>query len=380
MIASIALFIGVAFQTFFSKIINMLWELIDNYIWAQYSFDSVDGVEYIIENVLNNFTDFIHSKRIKPNKYDQDSIGFTYQWIFYKYVPIFIKYERYSTESGIKHVSLRLSTLVRYKHIIDELIEKARKHEKKNAVYIIDTNKRWTLIRHNNKLFDHLIIDDVIKNKLISEIGEFIRSEQKYIKDGAVWKKNYIFYGPPGTGKSSTIYAIANYFNLSVRIVNMMRTSVMKTYSLMNSVSSPALFIIEDLQSIVNKINNMKKRNNLDTHNKKNNEDNEDSEDSEDTYDHDDYMSFLLNLLDGSYTIHGSIIIITTNNIDSIDPIIIRPGRIDAKILFDKPNEKIIKGLCDKYNYKYGPADISKFVGKTHAELIELIQTKKDIC
>jgi ATP-dependent 26S proteasome regulatory subunit len=42
----------------------------------------------------------------------------------------------------------------------------------------------------------------------------------------------------------------------------------------------------------------------------------------------------LLNVLDGVVVAEGSLTIITTNHLDSIDPALVRPGRVDTKIEF----------------------------------------------
>ena len=43
-------------------------------------------------------------------------------------------------------------------------------------------------------------------------------------------------------------------------------------------------------------------------------------------------LDYFLNLLDGTLTCDGSIIIMTTNHIDHIDPAIYRAGRVDSII------------------------------------------------
>lgn len=42
-----------------------------------------------------------------------------------------------------------------------------------------------------------------------------------------------------------------------------------------------------------------------------------------------------MNVLDGVVDTPGRIVVVTTNVVDSLDPALIRPGRIDKKILLD---------------------------------------------
>lgn len=60
-------------------------------------------------------------------------------------------------------------------------------------------------------------------------------------------------------------------------------------------------------------------------------------------------LSYMLNIFDGINETSGRIIIITTNKPDVLDPALIRPGRIDLKILFEKCNLCDIKNLINKF-------------------------------
>jgi ATP-dependent 26S proteasome regulatory subunit len=62
-------------------------------------------------------------------------------------------------------------------------------------------------------------------------------------------------------------------------------------------------------------------------------------------------LEYILNTLDGIVELNDAIIFFTTNDIDSIDPALIRPGRIDYILKMGKTSNKMIRELLE-YRYK----------------------------
>lgn len=84
-------------------------------------------------------------------------------------------------------------------------------------------------------------------------------------------------------------------------------------------------------------------------------------------------LSGLLNSLDGIFTAHGRILIMTTNHRDILDDALIRPGRCDHKLLFSNCDRNQIRDIYRLYfetdppesslskidNMKYSPAQVA---------------------
>ena len=68
-------------------------------------------------------------------------------------------------------------------------------------------------------------------------------------------------------------------------------------------------------------------------------------------------LSFILNIIDGIRETPGRIMIITSNDYESLDPALIRPGRIDYNIHFDYATKNQITKIL---NYYFNDEDLTK--------------------
>ena len=57
-------------------------------------------------------------------------------------------------------------------------------------------------------------------------------------------------------------------------------------------------------------------------------------------------LSYLLNIIDGIRETPGRILIITSNNYDSLDEALIRPGRIDYSLRMNNASNKTLHIVC----------------------------------
>lgn len=176
------------------------------------------------------------------------------------------------------------------------------------------------------------------KEKIWSHINKFLSSEKDYLKKGMPWHTGILLYGEPGTGKTSLIKAIANKSRRNIRALN--PKNVRESYAeVVEGVWDDSILVIEDIDVSGASVSR---------------EDNS-SQAS---------LGSLLNSLDGIFTPHGLITIATTNNIDSLDPALVRPGRFDLVIEVGKMSEKEAKDMAKAFN-----KNIVNYSPKTGAEL-----------
>ena len=145
-----------------------------------------------------------------------------------------------------------------------------------------------------------------------------------------------LFYGAPGTGKTSLSFALAGYLDLNIYCVSLAEQSLTEEdlYYLFDQLPEQCVVLLEDIDSA-----GLKKRDDravlaIDNH--------DGSESIEQLgFKHEPTqlhtrvsLSDLLNVIDGVASHEGRILIMTTNDVTSLDQALLRPGRVDVKIKF----------------------------------------------
>jgi hypothetical protein len=180
------------------------------------------------------------------------------------------------------------------------------------------------------------------KLSAIDEARKWKNSEKWFKSKGVPWKRGWLLWGKPGTGKTAFTRALAQDLNIpiiSFDLSTMNNNDFRKCWD-ESMRYLPAIFLFEDIDAIFEGRKNI-------SCSKMN-----------------QGLSFdcFLNTLDGIESTEGVFIIVTTNNIDAIDPalgnplngISTRPGRIDKLLHFDildeEGREKMARRVFDGVN------------------------------
>lgn len=185
--------------------------------------------------------------------------------------------------------------------------------------------------------------------RLSADLGQFLGDEERYIRMSQPYHRGYLFYGPPGTGKTSLARALATEFDLPTYYLPL--GDVSKDSDLMQligTVKPRSVLLLEDVDGF------------------------HAATDREDDKDHAS-VATLLNGLDGIYTPHGLITMMTTNNRDALDPALIRPGRIDVDEELSTLDGEQAERLAERL-LPGGLTGAVDFAGKAPSELIEHIR------
>ena len=256
----------------------------------------------------------------------------------------------------------------------------------------------------SNKTFDNLFFEG--KQQVIEDIRKFSKSSKEkdaiishYKRIGRPYKQTYLLYGPPGTGKSSLIKAFANETGRHCTLIQWSRIKTAEDFTRLchqmkvdsNHISQgDNILVFEDFDA--NRSTTVKARENLskaptteiqqvlDLINK----DTVKTADLISIKEDELTLECVLNTLDGIKELYDAVVVFTTNDIGSLDPALIRAGRIDRKLEMKLASTPVIKDMLCHY-YQIPPdsselACLNEFAGSlAPAKIQELCDTYSDI-
>jgi len=260
----------------------------------------------------------------------------------------------------------------------------------------------------STRRFDNLFFED--KKILINKLDFFVNNKNYYEREGHPYTFGLGLHGPPGTGKTSIIKCIANKLNRHIIVIPLNKIKTQREFSeyffenYYNRNNSKKIdfkdkiIVFEDIDCM----SEIVKKRDIKKNYKINNDKNDDKSDS-DSIDFVDSnnnvmektlkmqnkllnkiakkvhneseeimlidndknndkitLSFILNIIDGIRETPGRILIITSNNYESLDSALVRPGRIDMTIEMKNASVDIIKEM---YNHYY-----HDIISKEHEE------------
>lgn len=171
--------------------------------------------------------------------------------------------------------------------------------------------------------FDSVFIEATAMKDLVDTVSSFRSKRDWYIEKNIPYHLGIILYGPPGTGKSTLIQPIAKL--LHAKFIHMYSADNLDKFhefiqdnldeiEYRDSEGNPTVIAIEDIDC-------SKLTTSRDT-----------STTTQDGVKKNVSLASILNHIDGLSAPNGAVYIFTTNNIDALDPALIRPGRIDLKL------------------------------------------------
>jgi len=189
--------------------------------------------------------------------------------------------------------------------------------------------------------------------RIISYLKDFLKHKEAYTKADIPFRTGILLHGEPGSGKSSTALAIANELKMNVFIIPI--TSLHNDEALgdcFSGIPPHSIVILEDID-IAKAVKNR------------------DVDDDEGVT-----MQGMLNVLDGFQSPPGVITIMTTNRLHTLNPAIIRPGRVDLIENLDCLDTHQLRGLC-QYFMGHVPDKLPSITsedGITSAEVMGVIR------
>lgn len=229
------------------------------------------------------------------------------------------------------YFEININMIGRDRQRIFDLIEEFRFKHEPGRVGVYTFEKEWARLTDVPKRrLETVILEKVTKQKLIDVITDFKSSREWYEERGLPFKLTMMFHGVPGTGKSSLIKALASHFEMHLCVLNLSTMSDWGFQRALSTAPANSIVVIEDCDSA----SATKTRSSLipmlnvsDTLT-----DNNTRELGGQLLEKPAScltLSGILNSLDGVVALDGTIVILTSNVLNDIDPAILRPGRVD---------------------------------------------------
>lgn len=246
--------------------------------------------------------------------------------------------EKMENSSNITDLYFRKFIIMGYnsKNEINDLVSAAfekflaKRQTNKTNIYINNGYGSWEKANELKvKPITEVFLPSETKDKLINELEQFLTDEKWYEARGIPYKRGYLFHGPPGNGKTTLSLALAAHTGKSIFVLSLKSLSGDESLRrCFSELPTGSIMLIEDIDAAFNgRISLVEKIT----------------------------FSGLLNCMDGALYKHGTVLVITTNHIENLDPALIRSGRCDFKLKVDNPTTGLINSyLLNFYGHCLG--------------------------
>jgi chaperone BCS1 len=210
------------------------------------------------------------------------------------------------------------------------------------------------------RLMESVILKPGEKDRLIRDIEKFRQSRQRYRQLGVPYHRGYLLYGPPGTGKTSLVSAMASRFEMHIYAINLSTFNDRTLTTAMNDVPLNSLILFEDIDCMksgearVSPGESSEKRAANGCQDKK-----------DEIANLSVTLSGLLNVIDGFSAPENVLFVMTSNVIESLDPALLRPGRIDYRLYMGQADDRQKIELYKRFFPDSAELDAELFV-ETH--------------
>lgn len=234
--------------------------------------------------------------------------------------------------SGSPFETITITTLYRDQKLLAELLQEAQhmamKQQEGKTVIYTSFGPEWRPFGQprRKRTLDSVILAGKLKENLVDDVKDFLRSSSWYYDRGIPYRRGYLLYGPPGSGKSSIIQALCGELDYNICILNLSEATLTddRLNHLMNHVPERSILLLEDIDAAFNERKQAGE---------------------EQGYFSGVTFSGLLNALDGVASADERLIFMTTNHPEKLDPALIRPGRVDYKVLIDNATEGQVREM-----------------------------------
>ena len=240
---------------------------------------------------------------------------------------------RRRVSKGVRTITLSAKTVAGYEALGAELERRTRESmdslESPPKIFMSDKWGDFTSRTKPPRPIESIILSKGVMEGITKHVETFLDSEKKYEEINMPYHTGILLYGPPGTGKTSIVKGLSSKFSMNIYHINLRAMEDdAQLFDEFSSIPPRSLILLEDIDVATPSAG-----------------------DREDVNIESIGItpSGLLNVLDGTMSPYGSIIVMTTNDLESMDPAITRAGRIDFNSKIDYMDNDQLNRICQFY-------------------------------
>jgi chaperone BCS1 len=233
--------------------------------------------------------------------------------------------EHQQREHSADRTRLHLRTLGRTRQPLEALVKEVVEHgiramREQDLVRVNDDLGSWRMLEAGEaRRLETVVLPGDERARVLADMQRFIARRDWYASRGIPYRRGYLFFGPPGSGKTSLARSLAHELGLTLFVLDLSssRTTDQQLFALLAQVPPRSMVLVEDVDRTRPMATQAAR-----------------AKADKQTDGGGATISGLLNAVDGPTSGEGRVLVFTTNNPSSLDPALLRPGRVDYRLEF----------------------------------------------